>query len=55
MLSWLLHNGSVELQMIEPVKKYQLVVSVTQAAILCLFNEANSLTCGEVREKTNTA
>jgi hypothetical protein len=34
-------------------KKYQLVISLFQAAILCLFNEHDELTCAKIKELTN--
>jgi hypothetical protein len=34
-------------------KKYQLVVNLFQAAVLCLFNEHDELTCKQIKETTN--
>lgn len=34
--------------MTQTAKKHQLVLSVFQAAILCLFNDSEEMTCGEV-------
>lgn len=54
-LQWLHTNGSAELHVLYTAKKYQLVVSVFQAAILCLFNEVSEATYKEIRERTNVS
>jgi len=33
-------------------KKYQLITNVFQASILCLFNEAEEISCSQIMEKT---
>ena len=51
-LTWLYLNGSVEVAMLEAAKKYQLVVNVAQASVLCLFNEKDVISCGEIKTMT---
>ena len=33
-------------------KKYQLIVNVFQASILCLFNDDEEVTCSQIRQRT---
>ena len=52
-LTWLFSNGSVEVQVLYTQKKYQLVVNVFQAAILCLFNNGDNITCQQIKDTTH--
>lgn len=47
-LKWLYLTGQVEIGVLYTPKKYQLVVSVAQASILCLFNGVDQLSCKEI-------
>jgi len=48
-LTWLFAHGQVELQTNYTAdKKYQFIVNTFQAAILCLFNEVDEITCKEI-------
>ena len=51
-LNWLYSNGSVELIVLYTPKKYQLIVNVFQAAILCMFNDADNITVGQLKSTT---
>ena len=51
-LTWLYTNGSVELHMLYTPKKYQFIVNVFQATILCLFNEVDELTVKQIMQRT---
>ena len=33
-------------------KKYQFITNVYQAAILCLFNQDNEVTCADIKKRT---
>ena len=52
-MSWLYSYGSVEMFTNHTSKRYQLIVSVSQAAILCLFNEQEEITCADIKAQTS--
>ena len=49
----MLSFGQAELHTHHTAKKYQLIVNVFQAAILCLFNESDILSCEQIKTKLN--
>lgn len=49
-LTWLYSNGQVEMQTLFSAKKYQLIVNVYQACILCLFNKDEEITCAQIKQ-----
>ena len=52
-MTWLFSYGQVELQTTYTKdKKYLLVVNTFQAAILCLFNDEDEITCSQITTKT---
>ena len=48
---WLYNHGSLQLETTYLQKRYQVVVTVFQAAILCLFNDNKSLTYKQIQER----
>ena len=52
-MNWVLSQGNVDIQTTYLPKKYTLVVTLYQAAILCLFNLNHMLTYKEIHEITN--
>ena len=52
-LKWLYALGHVEMHLLFTQKRYQLVTTVAQAAILCLFNEVEALSCAALKKRTN--
>lgn len=52
-LTWLYHNGQVELQTTFTQKKFQLICNVFQATILSFYNDTDSLSVQELKDKSN--
>ena len=52
---WLYNHGSLQLETTYLQKRYQVVVTVFQAAILCLFNDNKSLTYKQIQERLQLA
>ena len=51
-LKWIYHYGTCELHTTFADKEYLLITNLQQAAILCLYNDIDVLTIGEIAEKT---
>ena len=51
-LTWIYTHGSVDVHTTFAARRYQLVVNVFQASILCLFNSNDSLTVAEIKAFT---
>jgi len=51
-LTWLLTHGQVEVHTLFTPRKYQLIVNVFQASILCLFNQDEIITVADIKQAT---
>lgn len=52
-LVWLFNQGNLLVKTTYLSKNYQIIVNCPQATILNLFNQNDSLTCKEIKERTN--